>query len=71
MVATPILVERGLIDNQFFRDQYLFMTDCLLNPDRTGLATSAVASGASERTIMNQTGHKKPMMVRRYIRDVL
>jgi site-specific recombinase XerD len=36
---------------------------------RAGLATSAAASGASERAIMNQTGHKNPLMVRRYIRD--
>lgn len=34
---------------------------------RRGFVTSAVASGASERSIMNQTGHKSPMMVRRYI----
>jgi hypothetical protein len=26
-------------------------------------------AGASERSIMQQTGHKSPMMVRRYIRD--
>ena len=34
---------------------------------RRGFVTSAVESGASERAIMNQTGHKSPMMVRRYI----
>lgn len=34
---------------------------------RRGFVTSAVASGASERSIMNQTGHKSVQMVRRYI----
>ena len=32
-------------------------------------ATSAAASGASERSIMNQTGHRSVQMVRRYIRE--
>ena len=36
---------------------------------RAGLATSAAAAGASERSIMAQTGHKSTAMVRRYIRD--
>ena len=36
---------------------------------RAGLATSAAIAGASERAIMNQTGHKSAAMVRRYIRD--
>lgn len=36
---------------------------------RAGLATSAAAAGASERAIMNQTGHRSVTMVRRYIRD--
>lgn len=36
---------------------------------RAGLATSAAAGGASERAIMNQTGHRSAAMVRRYIRD--
>lgn len=36
---------------------------------RSGLATSAAAAGASERSIMNQTGHRSVNMVRRYIRD--
>jgi integrase len=36
---------------------------------RAGLATSAAAGGASERAIMNQTGHKSTTMVRRYIRE--
>ena len=47
-----------------------------LNPDlyaghslRSGLATSAAMAGISERSIMNQTGHKSVQMVRRYIRD--
>jgi len=36
---------------------------------RAGLATSAAAAGASERAIMNQTGHRSQAMVRRYIRE--
>jgi site-specific recombinase XerD len=36
---------------------------------RSGLATSAAAAGASERSIMNQTGHRSVNMVRRYIKD--
>jgi site-specific recombinase XerD len=36
---------------------------------RSGLATSAAAAGASERSIMNQTRHRSLVMVRRYIRD--
>jgi hypothetical protein len=31
--------------------------------------TSAAVAGASERAIMNQTGHRSAVMVRRYIRD--
>jgi len=36
---------------------------------RSGLATSAAAAGASERSIMSQTGHRSVNMVRRYIRE--
>ena len=36
---------------------------------RAGLATSAASAGASERSIMAQTGHRSVNMVRRYIRD--
>lgn len=36
---------------------------------RAGLATQAAISGASERVIMRQTGHRSLEMVRRYIRD--
>ena len=36
---------------------------------RAGHATSAAIAGASERSIMNQTGHKSVQMLRRYIRD--
>jgi site-specific recombinase XerD len=36
---------------------------------RSGHATSAAIGGASERQIMNQTGHTSVEMVRRYIRD--
>lgn len=35
---------------------------------RAGLATAAAAAGVSERSIMQQTGHKSERMVRRYIR---
>ena len=34
---------------------------------RRGFVTSAINAGASERSIMNQTGHKSTTMVRRYI----
>jgi site-specific recombinase XerD len=36
---------------------------------RAGLATSASRNGASERSIMKQTGHRSVAMVRRYIRE--
>jgi site-specific recombinase XerD len=36
---------------------------------RAGLATSAAAAGASDRTIMRQTGHRSSEMVSRYIRE--
>ena len=36
---------------------------------RAGHATSAAIAGASERSIMNQTGHRSVQMVRRPIRD--
>lgn len=36
---------------------------------RAGHATSAATAGASERSMMNQTGHRSVQMVRRYIRD--
>jgi integrase len=36
---------------------------------RAGHATSATIAGASERSIMQQTGHRSVQMVRRYIRD--
>ena len=36
---------------------------------RAGLATSAAAAGHGERAIMNQTGHRSVITVRRYIRD--
>jgi integrase len=35
---------------------------------RAGHATSAAIAGASERSIMNQTGHRSVQMLRRYIR---
>jgi integrase len=36
---------------------------------RAGHATSAAIAGTSERSIINQTGHRSVQMVRRYIRD--
>lgn len=36
---------------------------------RAGLVTQAAINGASESSIMSQTGHKSVAMVRRYIRD--
>jgi site-specific recombinase XerD len=36
---------------------------------RSGLATSAAMAGASERSIMMQTGHRSLTTLRRYIRD--
>jgi site-specific recombinase XerD len=36
---------------------------------RSGLATSAARAGASERSIMNQTGHRSVQILRRYIRE--
>jgi integrase len=36
---------------------------------RSGFATSAAKAGKSERSIMNQTGHRSVAMVRRYIRQ--
>jgi integrase len=36
---------------------------------RAGHATAAAIAGASERSIMHQTGHRSVQMVRRYIRD--
>jgi len=36
---------------------------------RAGHATSAAIAGASERSIMNQTGHRSVQTARRYIRD--
>jgi site-specific recombinase XerD len=36
---------------------------------RSGLATTAARNGASERSIMKQTGHRSVAMLRRYIHD--
>lgn len=36
---------------------------------RAGLCTAAARAGASERAIMNQTGHRSSVTLRRYIRD--
>jgi site-specific recombinase XerD len=53
------LVERAGLDPSKFAGHSL----------RAGHATSAAIAGASERSIMNQTGHRSVQMVRRYIRD--
>jgi integrase len=36
---------------------------------RAGLVTSAAIQGRSDRSIMNQTGHRSVAMVQRYVRD--
>ena len=36
---------------------------------RSGLATSAAMGGASERSIMKQTGHRSEKMLRRYVKN--
>lgn len=36
---------------------------------RAGLCTTAARAGHSERSIMNQTGHRSVQMVRKNIRD--
>lgn len=36
---------------------------------RAGHATAAAMAGASERSIVKQTGHRSVQMVRRYIRE--
>jgi integrase len=36
---------------------------------RAGHATTAAMAGASERSIMKQTGHRSVQMIRRYIRE--
>jgi integrase len=53
------LVERAGLDTAKYAGHSL----------RAGHATSAAIAGASERSIMNQTGHRSVQMVRRYIRD--
>jgi len=41
----------------------------LPNSLRAGHATAAAIAGASQRSIMNQAGHRSVEMVRRYIRQ--
>ncbi len=53
------LVDRAALDSAKYAGHSL----------RAGHATSAAIAGASERSIMNQTGHRSVQMVRRYIRD--
>jgi integrase len=53
------LIERAGLDPSKFAGHSL----------RAGHATSAAIAGASERSIMAQTGHRSVQMVRRYIRD--
>ncbi len=53
------LVERAGLDSAKYAGHSL----------RAGHATSAAIAGASERSIMNQTGHRSVQVVRRYIRD--
>jgi len=37
---------------------------------RSGFATQAAINGASDRAIMNQTGHRSRQMVDRYVRRI-
>jgi len=53
------LVERAGLDSAKYAGHSL----------RAGHATTAAIGGASERSIMNQTGHRSVQMVRRYIRE--
>ncbi len=62
--AVALIVKRhagaaGLVDSAKYAGHSL----------RAGLATAAAIAGASERSIMNQTGHRSANMVRRYVRD--
>jgi len=61
--AVAIVVKRSV--RQLGYDPALFAGHSL----RAGLATSAAGAGKSERAIMNQTGHRSVVTVRRYIRD--
>jgi integrase len=52
------LVERAGLDQRKYAGHSL----------RAGHCTSAAIAGASERSIMDQTGHRSTAMVRKYIR---
>jgi integrase len=69
LLATPL--RRGRRDGgQALRDQTRLRFEWFAGHSlRAGLATSAAASGKSERAIMNQTGHRSVATVRRYIRE--
>lgn len=57
-------VSRGLSFEEAEREVRKFGGHSL----RAGLATSAAQAGVPEHTIMRQTGHKRPEMLRKYIR---
>lgn len=59
----------ALVVKQYASDAGLERASVAGHSLRAGLATSAAIAGASERSIMNQTGHRSAQMVRRYIRD--
>ncbi len=61
--AVARIVKRALPEDGYERAQYAG------HSLRAGLATAAALGGASERSIMNQTGHRSLATVRRYIRD--
>jgi integrase len=68
--------QTGLTDEWVAEVVKRYVQSIGLDPDqfaghslRAGLAISAAASGASERSIMNHTRHSSPNIVRRYIRD--
>lgn len=76
VTATGIVLPGRLCDRtvarrvQFYADKIgRTATDFGGHSLRSGHATSAAIGGASERSIMNQTGHHSVTMVRRYIRD--
>jgi site-specific recombinase XerD len=59
----------GRVLKRYCADANLDATQFGAHSLRAGMATQAAINGASERSIMRQTGHKSAAMVRRYIRD--
>lgn len=70
------ILENRLTDQSVALILKYHMLNANLNPDnysghslRSGFATETANSGADERSIMAMTGHKSPLMVRRYIKE--